>query len=177
MLIVPLVTKEIAPSLTPLIQLSGLSEWTDEKVKNLLLIPGVMGYLGLDDNDIVGCVLGKFDPFQSEIYLLCVHPLARNKGLGSHLLESFEAELQKRRREYNAQSTDLGGPTEELQVFLEVRVSNQLARRLYEKLGYGCMRIRSNYYKDVAKKDPLLNTYEDATVYQKSLVLKPTAKD
>lgn len=74
---------------------------------------------------------------------LTVHPDWRGRGIGSDLARwalSWGRENGARR------------------TLLEVRVSNEAARRLYEKLGFTVMAVRSNYYRD-PKEDALIMSH------------------
>jgi ribosomal protein S18 acetylase RimI-like enzyme len=80
--------------------------------------------------------LGRVIGGVSELFYIYVRGDARGKGLAALLLEDFEAySLEK----FNADS-----------VYLEVRVSNASAIRLYERLGYE-------------------RIHEDALIYSKTL--------
>jgi ribosomal-protein-alanine N-acetyltransferase len=80
--------------------------------------------------------------FDSEIQLIniAVHPLKRRKGYGHHLLTKLIGTGISKGIEY---------------IWLEVRVSNTPARRLYQKLGFKEIGRRPRYYTD---------TNEDAIV-------------
>jgi len=65
------------------------------------------------------------------IYALAVHPQARGKRLGPRLLNDMVASLRKRGAE---------------RVFLEVRVDNRSAIKLYEAAGFRVCRVLQNYY-------------------------------
>lgn len=58
----------------------------------------------------------------------------RRKGIGTALLESS---MRSMKNEYNAD-----------EVYLEVRVSNYAAIRLYEKLGFKKVKVLKSYYAD-----------------------------
>lgn len=70
---------------------------------------------------------------EGHITNVAVHPDHRGKGIGHRLMQAVE-ELAKRR-----------GAT---RMTLEVRVSNEIAQRLYRKLGYIAAGIRPRYYRD-----------------------------
>jgi [ribosomal protein S18]-alanine N-acetyltransferase len=82
----------------------------------------VMGYCG--------CWL-IFD--EAHITNLAIHPDYRGKGLGEAVLTYVMGMMQRQ------------GVTK---MFLEVRVSNQAAQSLYQKLGFTYSGIRHGYYAD-----------------------------
>ena len=67
------------------------------------------------------------------IYSLCVAPKARGQGGGEALLEALEAQAQVLGLE---------------QLRLEVRVANERALRLYQRLGYDRTAWLDDYYSD-----------------------------
>ncbi|MDR0846799.1 MAG: ribosomal protein S18-alanine N-acetyltransferase [Lactobacillales bacterium] len=75
-----------------------------------------------------------------EIYQVETKPEFRRQGVANGLL----AHLLKE--------------NEDAKIFLEVRVTNEPARKLYEKFGFKEINTRKNYYK---------NPTEDAIIYEK----------
>lgn len=78
---------------------------------------------------------------------LCVHPGYRNHGLGRELLEHL---------------MDIGRRFDATTAFLEVRVSNEVAHRLYSRLGFNEIGTRRGYY-------PASQGREDAIVLARML--------
>ncbi len=70
---------------------------------------------------------------EAHVTTLAVHPLFRRNGTGSALLASLIKQAYGRGAR---------------QIFLEVRDSNEAARRLYEKFGFKIKGIRKKYYLD-----------------------------
>ncbi|MCS6983575.1 MAG: GNAT family N-acetyltransferase [Leptospiraceae bacterium] len=68
---------------------------------------------------------------EAEIRRLAIHPEFRRKKLASYLLNYVEHELRK---------------SQVSAVFLEVELTNEPARLLYEKAGFIPLAIRKNYY-------------------------------
>lgn len=68
---------------------------------------------------------------EAEITQLVILPACQCQGLGHYLMKAFIAQAQKRKLKH---------------VFLEVRASNERARRLYEKVGFEQVSVRKNYY-------------------------------
>lgn len=87
---------------------------------------------------------------EGDLTRLVVDPMARRWGLGACLTQALLQECQQR----GAQ-----------RVFLEVRVSNEQARRLYERQGFKQVGLRRNYYGNgedavVMKTDLTTNEHE-----------------
>jgi ribosomal-protein-alanine N-acetyltransferase len=70
---------------------------------------------------------------EAEILNLAVHPDRRKHGIGSRLLDSAVEEVKSR-----------GAG----QIYLEVRESNEAARRLYASRGFDEIAKRKRYYRD-----------------------------
>ena len=81
---------------------------------------------------------------QAHINNLAVLPELRGRGLGTQLLQAVTAE-----------AADLGASM----LTLEVRQSNQAARRLYERAGFRQEGLRKNYYT---------NPVEDALILSRN---------
>ena len=91
-----------------------------------------------EGDTVLGYLLGSLIPPEGELYRVAVAPAARGRGIGEALCRAFLA------------TTDV--------CFLEVRKSNDAARRLYEKLGFTLMGERHGYYRDPR---------EDACLYKR----------
>ncbi len=82
---------------------------------------------------VVGYLFCRIVSPDSEILTLSIHPNYQNLGIGSKLLKHTISECSK-----------IGI----LKCFLDVRVSNNIAIGLYEKLGFKKIHIRKNFYTD-----------------------------
>lgn len=67
---------------------------------------------------------------EANLLLMAIHPSQQGRGLGYQLLDASLAQLKNN----------------PIQVFLEVRESNQAAIALYEKSGFHQIDVRKNYY-------------------------------
>lgn len=112
------------------------------------------GLLRREDADLIGAtVAGRLMGYaitwtimdQAELGNVAVLGEARGRGLGRVLIQAALARVGRR------------GARE---CFLEVRESNQVARRLYESLGFGVIGRRRRYYA---------NPVEDALVMRRML--------
>lgn len=120
--------------------------WSRASYHRELVVNGYATYL-------VGRIDGRLASYggmwvvldEAHITNIAVHPQFRGRGLGWLTLTALEA----RARELEAS-----------RMTLEVRVSNHVARRLYEKAGFRGTGVRRNYYSD---------TGEDAIVMWKDI--------
>lgn len=78
-----------------------------------------------------GCILTVAN--EGELVDIAVSPAYRGCGIGQMLMTALLTEAQSRSVE---------------QIFLEVRLSNTPARRLYEKNGFVEIGVRKRYYRD-----------------------------
>jgi len=95
-----------------------------------------------NENDIIGYYIALFASDECQLLNITVKSGLQKKGFGQLLLKSLFADCRK------AHISN---------IFLEVRKSNSLAIRLYEKNGFNEIGIRNNYYKNKDK-----GTNEDA---------------
>ncbi len=81
---------------------------------------------------LVGFAIGWFVLDELHIHNLAVHPQYRRKGFGNRLLRVLLSHAKER---------GIGRAT------LELRLSNQVARELYQKHGFRMAAIRRGYYR------------------------------
>lgn len=99
----------------------GWRRWLD----NLLGIPG--------ESEVIGYVGFKLRNTRAHISTIAVHPAWRGQGLGELLLlTALEKALELKAKK----------------VSLEVRPSNRIAQRLYQKYGFRFERVYRGYYRD-----------------------------
>lgn len=105
------------------------SPWTQEMFWAELA--GRHHYVVVRENDeVIGYAgLGIVDEDEAEVRTIGVHPDHRGKGLGRHLLD------------------DLLRAAGDVRVLLEVRTDNDVARTLYESVGFTTIGTRRNYYR------------------------------
>jgi len=108
-----------------------------ESLPRLLLVSETKGNQGP-----VGFLVAHHIALEWELENIVVAANAQRKGIGRQLLD----ELIARARDNNTEA-----------VFLEVRESNEAARRLYEKAGFRQTGARKSYYQ---------NPLEDAILYR-----------
>jgi [ribosomal protein S18]-alanine N-acetyltransferase len=133
---------------------STAAHWSEKDYAKLFspgASPGLVALVIQEGNQVMGFLAGRQiapnDP-EWEIENVTVSGPARRRGLGSHLLGEFLRLVR-----------DRGGQN----VFLEVRESNQAARRLYEKWAFVEAGRRKAYYQ---------NPQEDAVILKFSFPLQ-----
>ena len=100
------------------------------------------------EGELIGYSIMSLAAGEAHLLNLCMHPAHQGNGYGRAALEQVLKVAEGR------QTTT---------VFLEVRVSNTAARRLYESAGFNEIGQRFNYY-------PADMDREDALVFAKTLV-------
>jgi ribosomal-protein-alanine N-acetyltransferase len=121
--------------------------WTEGILRDCLRAGYCCWVLELDD-ELIGHGVLSVAVGEAHILNLCVHPDWQGRGLGKHLLHR----LLRLAKEHGADTA-----------FLEVRVSNVVARHLYEAEGFNEIGQRRGYY-------PAHGGREDALVFAKALL-------
>jgi len=104
--------------------------WSASAISILLDAPGTGGLIALDQADeAIGFIIGRAIADEGEVLTLCVSPSARRQGVATALVGELKKLLAPCRR-----------------IFLEVAISNQEARDLYENLGFQEVGRRPAYY-------------------------------
>jgi ribosomal-protein-alanine N-acetyltransferase len=106
--------------------------WTPARVKRAILDADTMVLVASVGGVLEGFGIMKFHDDDAHLFLLAVQPKARRSGIGKSLVEW----LEKSCRTAGIQ-----------RIRLEVRASNQEARRFYEHLGYRFVSQVSGYYE------------------------------
>jgi ribosomal-protein-alanine N-acetyltransferase len=126
------------PGITEVEQLSFVhagERFTQKRIGYLIVNPRSIVTVAVAGDRILGWAAGLVwlrgrEPW-GRIYALAVHPDARGKRLGPWLLDDMIQALRSR-----------GAGI----IFLEVRVDNQAAIRLYQAVGFEFCRLLHNYY-------------------------------
>jgi len=100
-----------------------------------------------EDGKILGYIIFTAVLDEGGVDNIAVHPEARRQGIASALLDAFHRYGREHRL---------------VNLFLEVRPSNQKAFALYEKLGYREAGRRKNYYLE-PKEDAIIMKLELST--------------
>ena len=95
-----------------------------------------------NENDIIGYYIALFVEDECQLLNITVRLGLQKKGFGQLMIKNLFTDCRKR----NA-----------INIFLEVRKSNNAAIRLYEKNGFNEIGVRNNYYKNKeGKEDAIL---------------------
>lgn len=95
-----------------------------------------------NENDIIGYYIALFVEDECQLLNITVRLGLQKKGFGQLMLKNLFTDCRKK----NA-----------INIFLEVRKSNNAAIRLYEKNGFNEIGVRNNYYKNKeGKEDAIL---------------------
>jgi ribosomal-protein-alanine N-acetyltransferase len=122
--------------------------WTPQTFRGLVDRPDTDALTALSDDTVVGFAIAWAVGDQAELGNVAVAKAWRSRGVGERLVREVVTRLARR------------GVRE---IFLEVRVSNRTARRLYERLGFVEIGRRRNYY---------VRPSEDAIVMRKRLRIR-----
>ena len=109
--------------------------FTKEQIEILLRNPNAIGLLARVNGEVAGFIIGEVQDCDlvktGHVCTIDVALKHRRKGIGLKLLEEIENTLLEK-----------GAET----CYLEVRLDNYRARRLYEKQGYVEMEVLDGYY-------------------------------
>ena len=112
---------------------AGLANWTEDNYRDSLNWPGIVAFVCDDGEGVTGFIFGRQVVDEGEIYNLAVRLATRRRGEGGALVKAAIEEFRTR------------GVS---RVFLDVRESNVMAIRFYEKCGFSRQRRRGGYYRD-----------------------------
>ncbi len=132
-----LTTPDCAPILSALHEQTFSPAWTAEEFSTLLKGPGALAQILSLGEKPVGFCFYRLMADEAEILTLAVLPDHRRRSYGENILTEGYRQLKK----HNIKT-----------LFLEVSVSNQAARRLYEKSGFGEAGRRRHYYREADRK-------------------------
>lgn len=117
--------------------------WSENSIASELENPLALWLVAEKNGAVVGYVGSQTVMDETDMMNIAVHPDHRRQGIAEALIEALIIAL-KQKGSYC--------------LTLEVRISNENARRLYEKLGFCQAGIRKNYYR---------NPREDAIILRK----------
>lgn len=107
--------------------------WSERSAQSTLSRPTTAAWVVELDGQVVGHLITTLLFERAEVLLIAVDPERRRQGLGERLLR------------HGQEHWAVNGATE---AWLEVRVNNQAARSLYERLGWTEHSVRPYYYTD-----------------------------
>jgi ribosomal-protein-alanine N-acetyltransferase len=107
--------------------------WTRDQFADLIAHPAGMGWVTtLEGIGVAGYAIGWVAADEAELADLAVAEEVRDEGLGTGLVRAFAREA---------------GVRGAGRLYLEVRASNEGARRFYERLGFRIVGRRTGYYR------------------------------
>lgn len=105
--------------------------WNESTMRQMLLMPGAVGWIAYNRDEPVGIVMYAYSPEQADIVTFAVLPEYRGKHVSDELMrESFHFLTEHGIKE----------------IFLEVAVDNEHAIALYRRHGFQQVGRRPNYY-------------------------------
>ncbi len=116
--------------------------WSKGSVRSWAKTPGSVFLVAEIDGRIVGFILSRTVLDEAEILVLAINEKYRNKGIGTLLL---------------LRNLQFLGDQKIRRIFLEVDVANEMARHLYEKVGFKVDGVRKKYYD--GKRDAYIMSY------------------
>jgi ribosomal-protein-alanine acetyltransferase len=139
-------TRADLPALAALEREAFNDPWTEAQLREALSWSGAIAVVAENAAGLTGYVLGRIIVDEGEILSLATAPQHRRQGIGRDLLTAVLAVMVER----GVRSA-----------WLEVRVSNEAARAMYQAAGFVAAGRRSDYYRQ-----PL----EDALVLRRELI-------
>ena len=123
--------------------------WSMESLESMFRTKGYTSLIALDDQRIIGYVGMKAVFDEADITNVAVDLSERRQGIGKALIKELLiiADQQKLNR-----------------IFLEVRMSNEAAIRLYERVGFKKIDCRKNYYEK-PREDAWIMVWENTNSY------------
>ena len=114
--------------------------WSEKSIASELENPLSLWLVAEENGQVLGYVGSQTVLDESDMMNVAVDPRFRRQGIARALIETLIAELAK-----------MGSRC----LRLEVRVSNENARALYERMGFQQLGLRKNYYHN-PKEDALI---------------------
>ena len=118
----------------------GSAAWSEKSIASELENPLSIWLVMVEADKVLGYVGSQTVIDETDMMNIAVHPDYRRKGIAGSLVEALIARLKA---------------CGSRQLTLEVRVSNESARRLYDELGFCEIAIRKRYYQN-PKEDALI---------------------
>ena len=121
----------------------GSAAWSENSIASELKNQLSLWLVALDGETVAGYVGSQTVMDESDMMNVAVHPDCRRQGIAEELINALTDALREK---------------ESRCLTLEVRASNEPAKKLYEKLGFVSVGLRKNYYR---------NPREDALILRK----------
>ena len=121
----------------------GSAAWSENSIASELKNQLSLWLVALDGETVAGYVGSQTVMDESDMMNVAVHPDCRRQGIAEELINALTDALREK---------------ESRCLTLEVRASNEPAKKLYKKLGFVSVGLRKNYYR---------NPREDALILRK----------
>ena len=131
---------EHVPQVAQLEKLCFADPWSEMSIESELKSIWSYWVVAVEDEQVVCYVGSQSSIDETDIMNIAVHPGWRRRGIAESLIDYLIKDLKNR-----------GSHA----LMLEVRVSNDPAIALYEKLGFRQVGLRKNYYRN-PKEDALI---------------------
>jgi len=128
------------PSVVAIERLSFSTPWSETLFFNEIYKQRSIPKAAVINNRIVGYICANHVADEGHILNLAVHHDFRRRGIAKTLVENILAELKENACRF---------------LYLEVRASNNAARKLYEGFGFNIVRTRKAYYTE-PKEDAVI---------------------
>ena len=119
--------------------------WSEKSVASELANPLSLWLVALEKEQVTGYIGSQTVLDETDMMNVAVHPDHRRAGIAEKLVTELVCRLKEKGS---------------CALLLEVRASNEAAKKLYEKLGFVQVGCRKSYYR---------NPKEDALILKKSL--------
>ena len=143
MMKIELMTADHVPQIAELEKICFNDPWSEKSIASELDNRLSLWLVAMDGDRVAGYVGSQSVLGETDMMNIAVHPDFRRRGIAEELVMKLVEELKVRGNH---------------SLMLEVRVSNDPARNLYEKLGFQQVGLRKNYYR---------NPKEDACILRK----------
>ncbi len=132
------------PSVVEIERMSFSTPWSETSFYNEIYNHRSIAKVAALGEDVVGYVCTKQVADEGHILNLAVHPDYRRRGIATALVENILEELKVNACRF---------------LYLEVRISNYTARKLYESFGFKVVGVRKGYYV-IPKEDAVIMMLE-----------------
>ena len=143
MMKIELMTADQVPQIAELEKICFNDPWSEKSIASELDNRLSLWLVAMDGDRVAGYVGSQSVLGETDMMNIAVHPDFRRRGIAEELVMKLVEELKVRGNH---------------SLMLEVRVSNDPARKLYDKMGFQQVGLRKNYYR---------NPKEDACILRK----------
>ena len=143
MMKIELMTADHVPQIAELEKICFNDPWSEKSIASELDNRLSLWLVAMDGDRVTGYVGSQSVLGETDMMNIAVHPDFRRRGIAEELVVKLVEELKVRGNH---------------SLMLEVRISNDPARKLYDKMGFQQVGLRKNYYR---------NPKEDACILRK----------